>query len=162
MLRKAHLDTNGYWNGAGVQRPTHPGTDWSWGIQQTFLFHFFYIAPSGFRTSRFNVRAGGLVHSKDPINHDAGQFENVLRQRQFDSRVCWDLLEHFHPIEPYLTLLPDSMQHALNMHTETANAESQHLLTFPSCCDLSKGPHGLESCWNVHLTFDSCCLLRPP
>jgi len=109
-----------------------------------------------------------LLHLREHFMHPSPVVRALLAQSQFDSRICWDFLDHRSvkfggTVAQQISVLRDAKTATISDLRINAIRGSEGLtaFTFPVCCNLSEGPHGADWCWSAGLTFERCCLLQP-
>merc|ERR1712039_268831 len=95
--------------------------------------------------------------SKVPHDMAPEHVRRILRERQFDSRLCWDFLHHFGITSGYVPWTemdftsPDMQaQVILSVNTmKYLGFQQPYFMTFSDCCDLRHGPRGNPVCWQA-------------
>merc|ERR1712129_4952 len=105
-----------------------------------------------------------LLHLREHFMHPSPVVRALLAQNQFDSRICWDFLDHRSvkfgdTLAEQMSILRDDGKTAtisdLRLNA-IRGSEGLTALTFPVCCNLSEGPRGADWCWSPGLTFERC------
>jgi len=109
-----------------------------------------------------------LLHLREHFKHPSVVVQALLAQRQFDSHICWDFLDH-RSVE-FGSIVADQIRDMRDENAATISdlridaimgSDGLTAFTFPVCCNLSEGPRGADWCWSPGLTFERCCLLQP-